>query len=71
MSAQAVSSSRLGLGSEHTCEVFKDRTFGELGPRKEQEGALGSRVGEAGNRSQETSEHVLGVGHVNHFYLTQ
>ena len=71
MSAQAVSSSRLELGSQHPCEVFEDRPFGELGSREEQKVALGSGMGEVGNGRQETSEHVLGVSQVNHFYLTQ
>lgn len=71
MSAQAVSSSRLELGSQHPCEVFEDRPFGELGSRKEQQVALGSGMGKVGNGRQETSEHILGVSHVNHFYLTQ
>lgn len=71
MSAQAVSSSRLELGSWHPCEVFEDRPFGELGSMNEQEVVMGLGMGEADNGRQETSEHVLGVSHVNHFYLPQ
>lgn len=71
MSAQAVSSSRLELGSQHPSEVFEDRPFGELGSREEQKVALGLGMGEVGNGRQETSEHVLGVSHINHFYSTQ
>lgn len=49
MSAQAVSSSKLELGSQHPCEVFEDGPFGQLGSMNEQEVVMGLGTGEAGN----------------------